>query len=221
MLEGTSADPFFRRHGWHAHNVYLHVLAETGILGLLAWCYLLVRDRCPPAASLEARRPARSAGRRRRALGSSCFLVLSTTRGPHRRPGAFQSPHEPDDRLRCRAGVTSARTGADSAIEARRLSTAICTRICFSVSGSAGVCALPALGDRLRVVILSGRIHAEVARLSLHSCSVVRGDWPRSARPWCRTRRGHHRHQDRSQATASRSPAGGLASTMSRSRRPD
>jgi O-antigen ligase len=38
-LEGTTADPFFRQKGWHAHNVYLHLLAETGILGLLAWCY--------------------------------------------------------------------------------------------------------------------------------------------------------------------------------------
>jgi O-antigen ligase len=38
-LEGTTADPFFRQKGWHAHNVYLHLLAETGILGLLAWSY--------------------------------------------------------------------------------------------------------------------------------------------------------------------------------------
>jgi O-antigen ligase len=38
-LEGTAADPTFRRNGWHAHNAYLHVLSETGIVGLLAWCY--------------------------------------------------------------------------------------------------------------------------------------------------------------------------------------
>jgi len=38
-LEGTTADRIFFRNGWHAHNVYLHLLAETGILGLLAWCY--------------------------------------------------------------------------------------------------------------------------------------------------------------------------------------
>jgi O-antigen ligase len=38
-LESTTADPYFRQQGWHAHNVYLHVLAETGILGLLAWSY--------------------------------------------------------------------------------------------------------------------------------------------------------------------------------------
>jgi O-antigen ligase len=39
-LEGTTADPEFRRNGWHAHNVYLHVLAESGMVGLVAWCYL-------------------------------------------------------------------------------------------------------------------------------------------------------------------------------------
>jgi O-antigen ligase len=39
-LEGSTADLAFRRAGWHAHNVYLHVLVETGLVGLLAWCYL-------------------------------------------------------------------------------------------------------------------------------------------------------------------------------------
>lgn len=38
-LDGTTAEPFFRQNGWHAHNVYLHILAETGVLGLLAWCF--------------------------------------------------------------------------------------------------------------------------------------------------------------------------------------
>jgi O-antigen ligase len=38
-FDGTRAEPFFRGRGWHAHNVYLHVLAETGALGLLAWCF--------------------------------------------------------------------------------------------------------------------------------------------------------------------------------------
>jgi hypothetical protein len=38
-LDGTTAGPEFRRNGWHAHNVYLHVLAESGVVGLLAWCY--------------------------------------------------------------------------------------------------------------------------------------------------------------------------------------
>jgi len=38
-LEGNTAEPVFRRNGWHAHNVYLHLLAETGTLGLLAWCF--------------------------------------------------------------------------------------------------------------------------------------------------------------------------------------
>ena len=38
-LEGNTAEAVFRRNGWHAHNVYLHLLAETGTLGLLAWCF--------------------------------------------------------------------------------------------------------------------------------------------------------------------------------------
>jgi O-antigen ligase len=39
LLDGSTAEPYFRRAGWHAHNVYLHVLVETGLVGLLAWCY--------------------------------------------------------------------------------------------------------------------------------------------------------------------------------------
>ena len=27
-------------NGWHAHNVFLHILAEAGLIGFLAWCYL-------------------------------------------------------------------------------------------------------------------------------------------------------------------------------------
>jgi O-antigen ligase len=30
----------FLRSGWHAHNMFLHMLAETGPVGFLAWCYL-------------------------------------------------------------------------------------------------------------------------------------------------------------------------------------
>lgn len=37
---GRPADPSFFRNGWHAHNVFLHVLAETGAAGFLAFCYL-------------------------------------------------------------------------------------------------------------------------------------------------------------------------------------
>lgn len=37
---GPLADPYFFRKGWHAHNTFLHILAETGAAGLLAWCYL-------------------------------------------------------------------------------------------------------------------------------------------------------------------------------------
>lgn len=37
-LQTNRADPAFRGAGWHAHNVYLHLLAETGLLGVVTWC---------------------------------------------------------------------------------------------------------------------------------------------------------------------------------------
>jgi O-antigen ligase len=46
---GPPADPDFFRNGWHAHNMVLHILAETGAVGFLAWCYLgftIVRFLC-------------------------------------------------------------------------------------------------------------------------------------------------------------------------------
>jgi len=36
-LPDPAADGVYRRNGWHAHNTFLHVLAETGVVGLLAW----------------------------------------------------------------------------------------------------------------------------------------------------------------------------------------
>lgn len=36
----TGGDRHFFRNGWNANNVFLHFLAETGTLGILAWCYL-------------------------------------------------------------------------------------------------------------------------------------------------------------------------------------
>ena len=78
-LEGNTAEPLFFRNGWHAHNVYLHVLAETGILGLLAWCYFWY------AIVGRLARAWRRAGPRSRLdiAGTLCailaFLVLSTT----------------------------------------------------------------------------------------------------------------------------------------------
>jgi O-antigen ligase len=78
-LDGTRADLDFRGNGWHAHNVYLHVLAEAGIPGLAAWCwfwYLVV-------ARLARLRWHANAGGRLAAAAAICavlaFLVLATT----------------------------------------------------------------------------------------------------------------------------------------------
>jgi len=78
-LEGNTAEPIFRQKGWHAHNVYLHVLAETGVLGLAAWCWFwyvviarLVRGwrQADPHARLEVTATLCAVG---------AFLALSMT----------------------------------------------------------------------------------------------------------------------------------------------
>jgi O-antigen ligase len=79
LLEGTSAEPAFRRAGWHAHNVYLHVLAETGILGLLAWSafwYAIVARLVRAWKGADQHERLAVAGALWAVLG---FLVLSTT----------------------------------------------------------------------------------------------------------------------------------------------
>ena len=79
LLDGTSAEPVFRRAGWHAHNVYLHVLAETGILGLLAWSafwYAIVARLVRAWKGADQHERLAVAGALWAVLG---FLVLSTT----------------------------------------------------------------------------------------------------------------------------------------------
>jgi O-antigen ligase len=46
QMPGAKLNPDFHLHGWHAHNLPLHLLAETGVLGLAAWVslwYVVVR----------------------------------------------------------------------------------------------------------------------------------------------------------------------------------
>jgi O-antigen ligase len=38
---GPGGRNWFYLRGWHAHNVFVQVLAETGVLGFLAWTYML------------------------------------------------------------------------------------------------------------------------------------------------------------------------------------
>ncbi len=104
-LEGNTAEPFFRRNGWHAHNVYLHVLAETGTLGLLAWCFFWYVDHRQTAGSMETGRRAIPALRRRGAVGCPGVSRAVDQRGPDRRARARQPSHEPDHRPGGRVGA--------------------------------------------------------------------------------------------------------------------
>jgi len=78
-LPDPAADNVYRRNGWHAHNTFLHVLAETGIIGLLAWSVLWL------VLLLHLARACRTADASRRvdtlaALGMTvAFLLLSQT----------------------------------------------------------------------------------------------------------------------------------------------
>lgn len=38
QYRARSIEPWFFGRGWHAHNTHLHLLAETGAVGFLAWC---------------------------------------------------------------------------------------------------------------------------------------------------------------------------------------
>ncbi|OGR89142.1 MAG: hypothetical protein A3A86_05835 [Elusimicrobia bacterium RIFCSPLOWO2_01_FULL_60_11] len=77
---GHFSDDRFRRGGWHAHNVHLHILAETGILGFSAWVYFLF---CLAAMGVRSRKQSRSPESRALSeaflLSGACFLVLSMT----------------------------------------------------------------------------------------------------------------------------------------------
>lgn len=78
-LPGTTADGAYFQNGWHAHNVFLQILTETGLVGLLAWCYLWY------AVLAHLRRAWRDADRLARVSISAAgcvvlaFLVLSQT----------------------------------------------------------------------------------------------------------------------------------------------
>lgn len=75
----TAGGAEFFRNGWHAHNLFLHVLAETGIVGLAAWCYVWFAF----VRFLLRRWRAGDAGDRLNATAALClvlaFFVLSLT----------------------------------------------------------------------------------------------------------------------------------------------
>ena len=73
------ADPAFRRAGWHAHNVYLHLLAETGVIGLAAWCAFWLALLAKLSTAWRRSDPSERPPIAGAFWGISAFLLLSMT----------------------------------------------------------------------------------------------------------------------------------------------
>lgn len=71
-VDGSTAEPNFRGNGWHAHNTYLHVMVEAGIIGLLAWCYFWYAILARQLGAWK-----RAASRDRVALAGTVWAVLA------------------------------------------------------------------------------------------------------------------------------------------------
>ncbi len=69
---GRIPDNRFRRAGWHAHNLHLHLLAETGIIGILAWLYFIYA-----VLSLSVERWRESASPIAKGTSQALFLFFS------------------------------------------------------------------------------------------------------------------------------------------------
>ena len=78
-VENTTAVPLYRGAGWHAHNVYLHVLVETGLVGLVAWCYLWLAILGQLVGAWNRAAPSNRPPLLGVFWGISAFLVLSLT----------------------------------------------------------------------------------------------------------------------------------------------
>ena len=69
---GRLPDARFRQGGWHAHNLHLHILAETGIIGFAAWVFFLYS-----LLSLAVRRWRESRTAISRGLSEACLLAFA------------------------------------------------------------------------------------------------------------------------------------------------
>ena len=78
-LDDTTAVPLFRGAGWHAHNVYLHLLAETGLVGLMTWCFFWFTVLGQIASAWNRAGPSHRPSLLGAFWGISAFLVLSMT----------------------------------------------------------------------------------------------------------------------------------------------